>query len=483
MSETASAMLPPPSAADQKLAAGQFEYAHRAAAAGNYDLAIRLLRTCCELVPGNLSYRQALRKAAKNKYKNNKRGSSLAWLTTWFSRYRLWGAARRGDHLRVLELGEIVLASNPWDRSVNLLMAEAADALNLRVMAIWMLQEARDRDARDVPLNRALARLLEKDGHFKEAIALWQMVRQAVPTDREAEDKCKQLAVNETIARGHYKEVAAGEIPAIIGAKLESAATTRSDRHTALTDRLTRDIASTRERIAESPTQPELYVQLAHLLLRKGDLDAARQALNEGLDLTDQAIEIRLALADLDIEPYRRAQQQNEEQLQRHPTDEKLLKNQKKIAKKINELELALFRQRVEHDPSNRTYRFELAVRLQQTGQPDEAIPHFQFARTEPRLQFSCLLHLGQCFLERKNWPLAQRNLEEALKHIPRGEEDSRKEVLFLLASGHAESGDLQTAIELGLDLANLDYGYRHIGSLVEQWQRRLSESGPARRQ
>jgi hypothetical protein len=66
---------------------------------------------------------------------------------------------------------------------------------------------------------------------------------------------------------------------------------------------------------------------------------------------------------------------------------------------------------------------------------------------------------------------LAQRNFEEALQTLPAGEEASRKELLFQLAQGAADSGDLSKAIDLAYELANLDFGYRDIGKLLDKWQ------------
>ena len=42
---------------------------------------------------------------------------------------------------------------------------------------------------------------------------------------------------------------------------------------------------------------------------------------------------------------------------------------------------------------------------------------------------------------------------------------------MFNLAVGYADAGELERAIELGCDLANLDYNYKNIGTLVDQWQ------------
>lgn len=84
-------------------------------------------------------------------------------------------------------------------------MAEAADELGQLDLAAWLLEQARQKSQTLPALNRALARLYEKRGNFTQAIALWNLVRKARPADKEADRKLKDLAVNETIARGNYE--------------------------------------------------------------------------------------------------------------------------------------------------------------------------------------------------------------------------------------------------------------------------------------
>ena len=89
MPDSTAPSLPPPSAEHRRIAASQFERANQVIATGNYDYGIRLLLSCCKIDPGNLIYRQALRRTEKTKYKNNLRGSWLAGLTSFGSRARL----------------------------------------------------------------------------------------------------------------------------------------------------------------------------------------------------------------------------------------------------------------------------------------------------------------------------------------------------------------------------------------------------------
>ena len=84
---------------------------------------------------------------------------------------------------------------------------------------------------------------------------------------------------------------------------------------------------------------------------------------------------------------------------------------------------------------------------------------------------------VGAGFRKLKKWPLAQRNFEEALQVLPASDESARKEVLFQLARGSADAGDLASAIEVGHELANLDFAYRDIGRLLDEWQTRLHQA------
>lgn len=511
MPTTPGPRVPTPSAEHRRAAAGQFERANQVIATGNYDYGIQLLMSCCQLDPGNLIYRQALRRTEKTKYNNNLRGSLTAGLTAWTTRAKVKAALRGGDYLKVLVLAEKVLARNPWNTGAQMDMAEAADALGLLDLAVWTLEQARQKDAKEVKLNRALARLYEKRGNFSQAIALWEIVRKADPTDVEAQSKSKDLAANETIARGHYKEAiaqnarhpgAAGAAgmaggsaqvgagastsppaggPAAGGAPAAPAPRARpggspsgSDTHAALspTDRHARETAALRSRVEADPANPAVYLQLAAHLRKAGLLDQARLALAQGVAATGNAFELTCELADLEIESLRRDLAHADERLRAEPDDDELRGLRDRLAKEINSRELELYRLKADRFPTEMAHRFELGVRLMRAGQVDEAIKELQAARADPRHHWRALLYLAYCFKNRQNWRLAKRNFDECLQNLPAGEDAVRKEVLFQLATGSAEAGDLAAAIDLGHELANLDFGFRNIGQLLDKWQK-----------
>jgi tetratricopeptide (TPR) repeat protein len=509
MANTDAPRLPTPSAEHRKVAAGQFERANQVIATGNFDYGIGLLLSCCKLDPANLIYRQALRRTEKTKFKNNMRGSWHARFSTLPLRTKLKAALRARDYLKALELGESLLTRNPWDTGAQLDMAEAANCVGLLDVAIWVLEQARQKDPRDSTVNRFLARLYEKRGNFAQAIALWELVRRADPTDAEAQSKSKDLAASETIARGGYNDAAArsaeagadesqaptasrarvptppsGEVKAT-GPRPASSGELKVARVRSPTpspdvppaERGAREAAQVRARIDADPTVANAYLQLAALHRKHGHIEEARAVLQEGLGPTGNAFEIAVELADLEIEGFRRDLALTEQKQRAAPHDDELRQIRMGLMREINSRELELYRRKAERYPTEMAHRLELGMRLLRAGQVDEAIRELQAARSDPRQHWRALLYLAYCFKTRNNWRLAKRNFEECLQHLPPSEASTRKEVLFQLAQGSAEAGELSAAIELAHELANLDFGYKDIGRLLDEWQARLEQA------
>ena len=489
MAEQPTAAVPKPTAEQKRIALDSFNRAKEAIQSGNPDYAIELLLTACKLDPANFFYRQTLRKTQKEKYGNNLRGSRFAFFSTprWKAKLK---SARRGRHyLKVLEHGEKVLCRNPWDLGTQMDMAEAFDALGLSDLAAFTLDQARQKYPRDATLNRALARLFEKRGDFQKAIILWQLVKERNPADVEAAHKAKDLAASETIARGQYEETAAGTSESPVMNRIESRAVEKQDK-------VGREADAIRKRIEAAPTEPTLYTQLATVYRKYGHDDRARATLQQGLGPTGNAFQIQLALMDLDLAPIRKNLEHAEAKLRqvrekaKAPVDEdepetdeeplteqELVKLRGKLLKELNTREIEIYRVRADRFPTEGSNQLELGIRLVKADLTDEAISSLQQAKKDEKLRWKAQLHLGRCFKKRTNWKLAQRNFEEALTVLPEGEEAGKKELLYQLATGLAENNDLPRAIDLGHELANLDYGFKSIGKLIDEWNDRLQNA------
>jgi tetratricopeptide (TPR) repeat protein len=482
---------PTPTADQRRIAQDSYNRAREAIAGDQLDYAVDLLLTACRLDPGNFLYRQMLRKAQKDRYGNNLRGSRFAFLTTPRWKARVKSARRARDYLKVLEHGEQVLCRNPWDKGTQLDMAEAFDSLGLLDLAVFTLDQARQKYPKDATLNRALARLFEKRGDFQKAIVLWQLVKEAHPTDVEAAHKAKDLAASETIHKGQYVEAATGSKESPVLGRIEARAVEKQDR-------LARDAEPLLRRIEADPTEPALYVQLAGVYRRHNQPDRARAVLTQGLGPTGNAFQLQLELMELDLAPVRKNLEVAEARLARlrekAPDDgeeadgedagageelgeRELQQLRSRLLKEIIAREIEIYRVKADRFPSEPAHRIELGTRLLKADLVEEAIAELQQAKRDERVKWKAAMLLGLCFRRRNNWRLAQRNFEDALAAVPPTEESARKELLYQLASGCAENGDLPRAVDLGHELANLDYNFKNIGKLLDEWNDRMQSA------
>jgi tetratricopeptide (TPR) repeat protein len=477
--------VPAPTAEQRRIAQDTFNKAKELIAEGAFDYAIQMLLTACRLDPANFFYRQTLRKTQKDKYGNNLRGSRFAFLTTPRWKARLKVAKRNRDYLKAIEHGEQVLCRNPWDLGTQMDMAEAFDALGLSDLAVFTLDQARQKYPKDATLNRALARQFEKRGDFQKAMVLWQMVRDTNPTDVEAAHKAKDLAASATIQKGQYEEAASGSKESPVVGRIEAQANARQDR-------LAREAEPLLKRIEADPTEPSLYLQLAAVYRKNGQDDRARAVLQQGLAPTGNAFKLQVELMDLDLAPVRKNLEHTEARLRKvrekardgdegpaadEMTEAELVALRGKLVKEINAREIDVFRVKADRFPNELGHRVELGTRLLKADRIDEAIAELQVARRDERLKWRAALLLGMCFKRRNNWRLAQRNFEEGLASVPPEEEAVRKELLYQLATGAAENGDLPRAIDLGHELANLDFAFKNIGKLLDEWNDRLQSA------
>ncbi len=201
----ASARAPALTPEQRRVAVRQYERAIQVMEKGNLDYGSHLLLSCCKLDPANLVYRQTLRRFTKAPPPDRGKRGPLPWLKRLLRKIRLRIAQHSGNYPKVLEYGEELLLANPADRNTSLAMAAAADALGFLNLAIWLLEQVWQKDDNTPALNRVLARLYEKHGNYMKASILWELVLQALPQNPEAEQKLKELAAQDTIARGQYQ--------------------------------------------------------------------------------------------------------------------------------------------------------------------------------------------------------------------------------------------------------------------------------------
>lgn len=472
VTEKKSSPAPPPgkviSARDRDIANQSFTHANQAALKANYDYAINLYTQCCKLAPDNLLYRQSLHGVLKKKYGDNKKGSRMAAVRVMGPKSKVKKGQLQKNYLQVLDYCEEGLQYNPWDVGLLCDEADALGKLGYVDIGVFVLTEALQVDSDSAAVNRQLGELYERQGEYEKAIACWYRVKKAVPTDDEADRRVKNLSARETMRLGGMED-AEGDATSSAG---EPAKRKTEPGEQAPAAKTVSPTAALEEQIRQDPSNVAHYVQLASHYRKAKDLAKAQQILKKAVALPGGEDHARDELDNVNLDILRHNLGLAERRAEEAPADPESQGKLKKAREQFAAYELSVYRRRSEGRPQDLALRFELATRLCQAGQIDEAIPHFQSVRSDSRRGFQALLMLGHCFEEKNNPKLALRSLQDALKAVAPTDTDGTKEVHYRLGCLYEKLEQPAEAEEHLNEVAALDYGYRDVAQRLEQLQK-----------
>ena len=130
---------------------------------------------------------------------------------------------------------------------------------------------------------------------------------------------------------------------------------------------------------------------------------------------------------------------------------------------------MQFYKARVERYPNNLIFKYELGYRYMKTRRYAEAIRELQTAKNDPRRRGMCMLVLGQCFQQIKQYPLAKRHYEAAIQEIPDHDGDNKKKALYLVGRLTLGLRDLDAAEKHLSALAALDFTYKDVAQLLDK--------------
>ena len=144
-------------------------------------------------------------------------------------------------------------------------------------------------------------------------------------------------------------------------------------------------------------------------------------------------------------------------------------KKHHELRKQFDLKSLEVWQNRVERYPNDLTLKYNLGDFCQRTGNYKDAIGNFQQAKNDPRWKGSCLLKLGQCFQQIKQYRLAITQYESAIEEIPDRDADTKKEALYCAGRLAIGLKDPDTARKYLTTLAAMDFGYKDVSGLLDK--------------
>ncbi len=436
----------PLSPAKRKRLEKVFEHSgKKASTSTDYDYICELLGQCVAGDPGNITYVRSYIENLQKKYGNNKKGSPLAQFKERGSRSALKKALAQEQWDEAIKFGLKALTVNPWDTSTLTGMATAAAKSGDRDCELYYLRCALSANAKDPEGNRLYGIALGERGLFDQAIACWHRVEEARPDDDEARRAIAVLTVQKARSRGEFDDDDA------TSRKLRSRA--QQQEETTLEQRML-------QKIQNDPKNMANYLELSQYFINEERYKDCEALLAKAYEASGGSHEIREKWEDAQLR-----------HLRQQIAGAKDPETKKKLQEEYFEKDMVVCKYRVERYPNNLAFKYELGYRYMLTKRYKEAIQELQAAKNDPRRKGACMLVLGQCFQQIKQYRLAMSHYESAIQEIPDRDAENKKKALHL-AGRLAMSpvlNDIDTAEKHLTTLAGLDFTYKDISALLDK--------------
>jgi tetratricopeptide (TPR) repeat protein len=434
----------------------------------NFGYAISLLQGILKQEPQFLTGRQLLRrtevtrlKAAKKKFFN----VSTASVSVMKAQREI-----KKDPKRAVELIERVLEAEPYNKQANLALKEAAAAAGWLETAVFALQTFLEENPRDTKVLHELARLYHDLGESEREVEVYNRISAIDPADAAAVRLGKDASARGSMKSGGWG--AAESYRDLIKDKEAAVSLEQQSRMQLSGESLSRQIAETYALHEADPKNVDVARRLGSLSEHKDDLEAAIAWYRYASDLTHGSDPgIVRKISDLGVKLSEREIAALEEAVANHAGDSvALAEKQAALAaakKRRAEMLIDETRKRVERNPTDLQFRFELGENLMNAGHFREALPELQRARQNPNARLRAMNALGRCYRELSMFDLAAKQLEEAAREI--GTMDAtKKEIVYNLGLVYEQMGDREKSLGCMKQIYEADYGYKDVARRVE---------------
>ena len=434
----------------------------------NFGYAISLLQGILKQEPQFLTGRQLLRrtevtrfKAAKKKFFN----VSTASVAVMKAQREMKKDAKRG-----VELIEKILEDEPYNKQANLALKDAAVAAGWLETGVFALQTLLEENARDTKLLHELARLYHELGESEREVEIYNRISAIDPADAAAMRLGKDASARDSMKSGGW--AAAASYRDLIKDKEAAVSLEQQSRMQLTEESLGRQIAEVYALHEAEPQNIDIARRLGALSEQKDDLDAAIAWYRYASDLTHgsdpglirKISELRVKVTEREIAAL-------EESIANNAGDTMVLteKNSALAAAKKRRAEMLIeeARKRVERNPTDLQFRFELGEHLMNAGHFREGLPELQRARQNPNARLKAMNALGRCYRELGMFDLAAKQLEEAAREIVTMDA-TKKEIVYNLGLVYERMGNREKSLACMKQIYEADYGYKDVATRVE---------------
>ncbi|MBL4844652.1 MAG: tetratricopeptide repeat protein [Planctomycetes bacterium] len=445
----------------------QLDKARAAVKKKNFEYAAELYNLHLKITPGDLDARRELRAASRAHKKLNGGG------TGFMARARAKKIEIQAASIRINKKDpeksmiqcEDLLKQDPDALVALLRLGEAASYANLNEVAVLAFEDALSLDRQNKDALRLLGRVLEGTDNLERALKCFQRLFKLDPKDTEAEDKIKKIPARIT-SRG-YEEGSKKGFQGLIDVDQAKKLEAQNVRIRTPEQALAR-IKSMMPKLEEDPKDSKTMRLIAELYVKADQMDDAIAMCERGIKANDEDHDIAELRGDLLLKKMEAVLKKLAHAHKKSPDDARIKAKYAQVTKQKMAFEVTEYRQRAESHPTEMSYRFALGKALYDTGNIDDAIPELQKAKGSSRNKTEAGFYLGQCYIKKKIYKLALKELDTARQDIYEMD-DSKKEMTYLIARIYESAGKKEKAVTEYEAIVTADFNYKDVTQRLEQ--------------
>ena len=431
----------------------------------NYAYSVSLIQTVLKETPEFLDGRKILRKAeiAATKGKKSMFGG--------FSTQALKGPQLlKKDPVAALDLAEKILEHEPRSSQGNHLLKEASVALGYYETAIFAMQTMVDAEPKDTKLLHELADLYFSNGDSEKASNIYTKIQEINPADLIAAKRAKDAAAATTMKAGGWDT--AGDYRDLIKNKDEAKALEQKNRVVKSDEVIAEQIDELRQQIEEQPENIDVARRIAGLYEAGNDSENAIAWYEYANQLAKGSDNWLLRkIGDLHLKTLENGIREREEWLalagDDHEESPRVRLEVEELKHQRTEMLLDETRKRVERNPTDLVFKYELGEQMALAGHYTEAIPELQKARQNPNVRIKAMNILGQCYVGKGMNDLAVKVFLEASAELA-NMDATKKEIIYRLGLLYERMEQKDKALDCFKQIYEVDYGYEDVAARVE---------------
>lgn len=444
----------------------QLDKARAAVKKKNFEYAAELYNLYLKVSPGDLDARKELRAASRAHKKLN--GSTGFMAKARAKKIEIMASSIRvnkKDPEKSMIQCEDLLKQDPDSIIALLRLGEAASYADQNEVAIFVFEDALTIDREHKDALRLLGRTLEGTSNLERALKCFQRLNKLDPKDKEAQDKVKRIPA--MITSKGYEEGSKKGFQGLIdkdeAKKLEATNTRIRTPEQALAK-----IKTMLPKIEEDPEDSKTMRLIAELYLKAEKVDEAIAMCDRGVKANPSDNHIAELRGDLMLQKMSTMLKKLTAAHKKSPDDQRIKAKFAQVTKQKATFEITEYRRRAEANPTEMSYRFNLGRALYEVGKIDEAIPELQKAKGSSRNKTEAGFYLGQCYIKKKIYKLALKELDTARQEIYEMD-DQKKEMTYLIARIYESAGKKEKAVSEYEAIVTADFNYKDVTQRLEE--------------